>query len=407
MGNKVEAMQKKCKALSKLQSLPKEVQLKCRKFILSADKTFKTGYLLDSDIEKDRADQKELDRYLKLLRSANKDRESILLMLDKEEKKALKNKDRKLYSELKQSQARNVVSGTSVLDRFKNEVDSKEKSSQYNNNSKYNDFIIISVPKASKQELAKKIDNNNRKIVAEALKDLEKQMEQNKRSKVEHIQPKVEKQYTKHIYKEQNILLVDSSDTNAINNEPKPSSYIEKEEQSTTVVKKSDSNYLAESKTKYPSFIFFILILVPIIILILLWIRKKKTYQEVKDNVSSSNRRINADIRQHKKIDLRKSKELPYDPLAISDKLGLPVEMIKEFAINYKSHALSIKEQLYKELQQSYQKPKKDLLNKLITDADDLGMQTLLTLLLSIQSEKDTQVKKRDLDAFYILVNKI
>ncbi len=407
MGNKVEAMQKKCKALSKLQSLPEEIQLKCKKFILSADKTFKTGYLLDSDIEKDQADQKELDRYLKLLRSANKDRESILVMLDREEKKALKDKDRELYTELKQSQTQNVVSRTSILDRFKNEVNSKEKSSQYNNDTKYNDFIIRSVPKASKEELAKKIDKNNRKIVAEALKDLEKQIEQSKRSKVGNIQPKEEKQYTKHIYREQNILLDDSSDTSAINNESKPSSYIEEEERSTMAVIKRDSNYFAESKTRYPSFIFSISVVVSIIILILLWIRKKKTYQEIKNNTSSSNRRISAGTRQRKKIDLRKSNELLYDPLVISDKLGLPVEMIKEFAMNYKSHALSIKEQLYKELQQSYQKPKKDSLNKLITDADDLDMQTLLTLLLSIQSEKDIQVKKRDLDAFYILVNKI
>ncbi len=407
MGNKVEAMQKKCKAYSKLQSLPETIQIKCGIFILKTDKAFTIGYLLDSDVDKDQVNQKELDRYLKFLRDADEDRESILAILNREAKKALKSGDKKYYAQLKQSQIPNEVSKQSIIDSFKKEVNSEVKGSQYTHNAKYNDFIIKNIPDTSEQALAKKRDENNRKIVAEALKDLERQIEQSKRNKSKSIQVKKEKPYTENINKEQDELRINKNEADSSKNNIKPSYYAEKEQQDKIVAEKNDREFLVEPKAKDPSFIFSLSVLVFLIALALLWIRKKKTLQEIKSDTSSTARKVRTGTALHKKVDPYKSDKLLYDPIAISNKLGLPVEMIKDFVINYKNYALSIKEQLYTELQPSYQNPKKDLLNKLITDAEDLGMGTLLTILLSIQSEEDAQKKKENLDTFYIQIDKI
>ncbi len=101
LGNELEAFQKDCKGFEKLSFIPEKIKKRCHAFYPQVTKAFEIGYKLDPYVESDtNINEKELNRYLLLLRKLDKNKENILHLMYAEASKARKDKNFAYYSQL-------------------------------------------------------------------------------------------------------------------------------------------------------------------------------------------------------------------------------------------------------------------------------------------------------------------
>ena len=99
-GNELEAFQEDCKTFQKVTKIPVEIQESCNRYYLQLNKAFEVGYKLDPSIDNDNINEKELHRYLFMLRHLDKRKENILGHIYAEARKARKENNFTYYSQL-------------------------------------------------------------------------------------------------------------------------------------------------------------------------------------------------------------------------------------------------------------------------------------------------------------------
>ena len=100
LGGELEVFRNDCKMFQEISTIPVEIEKKCNRFNLLLDKALEVGYKLDPSVEEDNVNEKELHKYLSLLRHLDKRRENILRFIYKEARKARKAKNFYYYSQL-------------------------------------------------------------------------------------------------------------------------------------------------------------------------------------------------------------------------------------------------------------------------------------------------------------------
>ena len=101
LGDELEAFQEDCKGFEKLSLMSKNIKKRCSAFYPQVTKVFEFGYKLDPYVEDDTIiNEKELKRYLSLLRHLDKKKEKILRLMYAEVRKARKQKNYTYYSQL-------------------------------------------------------------------------------------------------------------------------------------------------------------------------------------------------------------------------------------------------------------------------------------------------------------------
>ena len=100
LGGELEVFRNDCKMFQEISTIPVEIEKKCNTFNLLLDKAFEVGYKLDPSVEEGNVNEKELHKYLSLLRHLDKRRENILRFIYKEARKARKAKNFYYYSQL-------------------------------------------------------------------------------------------------------------------------------------------------------------------------------------------------------------------------------------------------------------------------------------------------------------------
>ena len=100
LGSELEAFQEDCRLFQKVPGVPGEIKNKCNAFNPQLQKAFEIGYKLDPYIDDDNINEKELNRYLNLLRDLDNRKENILYLMYMEATKARKQKNFLYYSQL-------------------------------------------------------------------------------------------------------------------------------------------------------------------------------------------------------------------------------------------------------------------------------------------------------------------
>lgn len=100
LGSELEAFQEDCRAFEKVTQIPVKIKKKCKLYYPRLHKAFEVGYKLDPYIDDDNINEKDLSRYLKLLRKLDKNKEHILFLVYFEVNKARKDKNFAYYSQL-------------------------------------------------------------------------------------------------------------------------------------------------------------------------------------------------------------------------------------------------------------------------------------------------------------------
>ena len=100
LGDELEAFQEDCRSFEKVSQVPVAIKKKCNAFYPQVHKAFEVGYKLDPYIDDDNINEKEANRYLKLLRKLDKRKDKILYLMYAEASKARKQKNFTYYSQL-------------------------------------------------------------------------------------------------------------------------------------------------------------------------------------------------------------------------------------------------------------------------------------------------------------------
>jgi hypothetical protein len=100
LGDELEAFKKDCKKFQEISTIPVEIEKKCNTFNVQLDKAFELGYKFDPFVEEDDINEKELHKYLFLLRHLDKRKENILRFIYAEARKARKAKNFYYYIQL-------------------------------------------------------------------------------------------------------------------------------------------------------------------------------------------------------------------------------------------------------------------------------------------------------------------
>ena len=100
LGDELETFQEDCRSFQKVPGITEEIKEKCNAFYPKVHKAFEIGYKLDPYIDDDNIDEKEVNRYLRLLRDLDRRKEKILHLIYTEASKARKQKNFSYYSQL-------------------------------------------------------------------------------------------------------------------------------------------------------------------------------------------------------------------------------------------------------------------------------------------------------------------
>ena len=101
LGDELEAFQEDCKEFENLSLIPKKIKKRCHAFYPQVTKVFEFGYKLNPYVESDTIiNEKELNRYLLLLRHLDRKKGNILFLVYSEVNKARKEKNFEYYSQL-------------------------------------------------------------------------------------------------------------------------------------------------------------------------------------------------------------------------------------------------------------------------------------------------------------------
>ena len=90
LGNELEAFKEDCQIFQKISKMPVEIQESCNKYYMQLNKAFEVGYKLDPSVEQENVNEKELHKYLFMLRHLDKRKENILGHIYAEARKARK-----------------------------------------------------------------------------------------------------------------------------------------------------------------------------------------------------------------------------------------------------------------------------------------------------------------------------
>lgn len=102
LGNELEAQSDDCKTYLKRSSIPSEVKKSCKLYISKVNKAFTVGYKADKLASKPNLHEKKLESFLKLMLSADEDREHLVTLIYSEMKKVRKQDDLECYSQFLQ-----------------------------------------------------------------------------------------------------------------------------------------------------------------------------------------------------------------------------------------------------------------------------------------------------------------
>ena len=100
LGDELEAFQEDCRSFEKVSQIPVAIKKKCNAFYSQLHKAFEVGYKLDPYIDDDNINEKEANRYLKLLRKLDKSKANVLHLMYIEASEARKEKKFIYYGEL-------------------------------------------------------------------------------------------------------------------------------------------------------------------------------------------------------------------------------------------------------------------------------------------------------------------
>ena len=159
LGNELEAFQKDCKAYQKASLIPKKIKKQCKVYISKVDTVFKVGYKLDPYIGSDNLSEAKLNKYLKLLLSADADRESIIKLIYTQMNKASKKNNTKYYRQLIQSkQLKLTRRDYDFMDSFKEVFSDNSRYLQHINNE------IRSKEEAKNKEKQQKVRDDQKSL---------------------------------------------------------------------------------------------------------------------------------------------------------------------------------------------------------------------------------------------------
>jgi len=100
LGDELEAFQEDCRSFEKVSHVPVAIKKKCNAFYPQVYKAFEVGYKLDPYIDDDNINEKEANRYLKLLRKLDKRKANVLHLMYIEASEARKEKNFIYYGQL-------------------------------------------------------------------------------------------------------------------------------------------------------------------------------------------------------------------------------------------------------------------------------------------------------------------
>ncbi|MCW8821055.1 MAG: hypothetical protein OQK45_02420 [Sulfurovum sp.] len=100
LGNELEAFREDCKTFQNISMIPVAIQESCNRYYLELNKAFEVGYKLDSSIDQENINEKELHAYLFMLRHLDKRKEKILGHIYAEASKARKENNFTYYRQL-------------------------------------------------------------------------------------------------------------------------------------------------------------------------------------------------------------------------------------------------------------------------------------------------------------------
>jgi hypothetical protein len=100
LGNELEAFKEDCQTFQKITKLPASIQESCNKYYMQLNKAFEVGYKLDPSVEQENVNEKELHKYLFMLRHLDKRKENILGQIYAEARKARNENKFSYYWEL-------------------------------------------------------------------------------------------------------------------------------------------------------------------------------------------------------------------------------------------------------------------------------------------------------------------
>ena len=164
LGKELGVLQQDCKLLQESSLIPKEIQKKCKLYVAKVDTAFKFGYKLDSYIDSDNLSEAKLNKYLKLLRSAEEDRESLSRLLNNESYKARKQDNTKYYNQL--------ILGSQINLNAEDYIFMMQHPDEMKDNPRYIQYIAMAERKKQKEELkGKKEKEEDDNIIENTEKD--------------------------------------------------------------------------------------------------------------------------------------------------------------------------------------------------------------------------------------------
>ncbi len=196
LANELEPLQKDCKIYQNSTLLPKAIKNSCKKYSQKVSTAFKLGYKIDPYIDSDTVSEKKLNKYLKLLKDADEDRETLTPKIKREIIKARTGNHVQYYSQL--------IRGVNQLTlHHEDYIFMKQHQGELHDNPIFVKYMTmvdkrIQAKKQIKEtkKLAKKKEReeHNKKILAEAQRDLEKQIAESKIKKT--LPGELQKRYT-------------------------------------------------------------------------------------------------------------------------------------------------------------------------------------------------------------------
>ena len=100
LGNELEEFNRDCQSFQRIIGLSDQIQSACKSYQMQLAEAFETGYKLDPEIEAEKINEQELQRYLSKLRLLDKQKEKILELLYFEARKARKENNFDYYGAL-------------------------------------------------------------------------------------------------------------------------------------------------------------------------------------------------------------------------------------------------------------------------------------------------------------------
>lgn len=187
LGEVQEAFQKDCKIYQKSSLILKKIQKQCKAYVAKVDAAFKFGYKLDPYIDSDNLSETKLNKYLKLLKNVNNDREHLKVLVYAQIKEAKDDNKAKYYSQLIQAHFIHLNSEDyKFMDKYPEEMKDNQRYIQHVAKVKKHELEVQRARDACKleeerqkevaeKERISKRNERHEKILAAAQKDLERQ----------------------------------------------------------------------------------------------------------------------------------------------------------------------------------------------------------------------------------------